>query len=436
MSCTQAASADILPGLVLSDQQQAGLAALEAFVQSEERIFLLTGYAGTGKTTLLQALLTRLRHQGDRRRVAFTALSNKATKVLAAMADRWDLAVDCMTCCRLLGLRPVIDKDTGQQNFTADSQRKALIHYYRLVVVDECSMINQEMWLLLVQAISDLSCTTQLLFVGDPAQLPPVHETRSLCFDQIYARFDLTDVVRYGGAIGLLADSVRQRLDQPILPSPVSQSNPNHTEGVFVVPRATWEQLLQRAFTSATYAENPDQVRVLAYTNHRVQNLNQQIRQAIYGSTLARFVVGERLIAHSPCLQDESIILQTSEECQVLDITPGQVDQWQVWHLEVETETGQMRQLQVLHEAEAPRLKTQLQHLAAAREWRLFWSLKQRFHEVHYSYCLTVHKSQGSTFQDVFIDWPNLRLNRRVTERNQLYYVAVTRAARRLFIPQ
>ena len=89
--------ANVLPGLELNHQQQDALALMEAFVASEERLFLLTGYAGTGKTTLLQALLTRLRDSGDRRKVAFTALSNKATKVLAEMAFHWSLNVDCMT---------------------------------------------------------------------------------------------------------------------------------------------------------------------------------------------------------------------------------------------------------------------------------------------------------------------------------------------------
>ena len=65
-----------------------------------------------------------------------------------------------------------------------------------------------------------------------------------------------------------------------------------------------------------------------------------------------------------------------------------------------------------------------------------FWDYKQLFHDVSYAYSLTVHKSQGSTFQDVFVDVPNLMLNRKVIERNQLYYVAFTRAAKRLFLCQ
>ena len=152
-SSTSQSAKDILPGLELNPQQQEALSTMEEFIESEERLFLLTGYAGTGKTTLLQALLTSLRQRGDRRKVTFTALSNKATKVLAEMAFRWDLDVDCMTCCRLLGLQPVIDKETGVQKFTRDRKKKGLINYYRLVVVDECSMINQEMWMLLVLSL-------------------------------------------------------------------------------------------------------------------------------------------------------------------------------------------------------------------------------------------------------------------------------------------
>lgn len=426
--------AHILPGIELNNQQQEALALMEAFVDSNERLFLLSGYAGTGKTTLLQALLTRLRDKGDRRKVTFTALSNKATKVLAEMAFRWNLDVDCMTCCRLLGLQPTIDKDTGVQKFTRDRQKKGLINYYKLVVVDECSMINQEMWFLLVEAISRLDADTQLLFVGDSAQLPPINEARSLCFEQIIQRFDLTEVMRYGGSIGSLADDIRQNLDRPEFPAFSSEMNQDKTEGLFVLPQTQWNDLINRAFVSDRYQENPDQVRVLAYTNRRVNTLNAQIRQVIYGDGLQRFVIGERLTANSPCLDGDAIILQTSQECEVLEIDLGQCDKWQVWFLEVETETGDYHRLRVLHESEQAKFDQELKLLAEGRQWKAFWDMKQFFHDLKYSYCLTVHKSQGSTFQDVFIDLPNLRRNVKVSERNQLYYVALTRAAKRVFI--
>ncbi|MGB3570607.1 MAG: AAA family ATPase [Phormidesmis sp.] len=427
---------EILPGLTLSQQQWDALQSLENFLHSDEKIYLLTGYAGTGKTTLLQALISRLQQSHDSRPVALTALSNKATKVLQSMAYRWGCEVDCMTCCKLLGLKPVIDKETGGQKFEPDRDRKNLTTEYDLVVVDECSMINEEMWILLVNTVSNFTQRTQLLFVGDSAQLPPVGETQSPCFEQIIARSDLTDVIRYGGAIGLLAEDIRTHLERPAMPRAVSDRNKTNTEGIFTIPQPHWETLMLRAFKSDAYSQNPDQVRVLAYTNARVNYLNNKIRAAIYGDKAARFMPGERLVARNACMGRDGILLQTSEECEVQAAYLTRFEGWLVWELEVTTDEDSERMLRVLHEDEQQRLKEILSNYAEQKQWMAFWDYKELFHDLSYAYSLTVHKSQGSTFQDVFIDVPNLMLNRKVTERNQLYYVAFTRASKRLFLCQ
>ena len=425
---------EVLPGIELSQQQWKALQALESFVNGDDKIYLLTGYAGTGKTTLLQALIIRLQQQHDGRPIAFTALSNKATKVLQAMAYRWGCEIGCMTCCKLLGLKPVIDKETGGQKFEPDRDRKNLTTEYDLVVIDECSMINQDMWELLVSSVSKFTDRTQLLFVGDSAQLPPVGEEKSPCFDFIYDRSDLTEVIRYGGAIGLIAEDVRMNLERRSMPRAQSDRNEANTEGIFTLPQSHWEKLMLRAFKSDAYDQNPDQVRVLAYTNARVNYINNKIRAAIYGEKAARFMPGERLVAKNACMGKDGILLQTSEECEVLDAHLVRFEGWLVWELEVETDENQERKLRVLHEDEQQRLKVLLSDYSEKKQWMAFWDYKELFHELSYAYSLTVHKSQGSTFQDVFVDVPNLMLNRKVVERNQLYYVAFTRAAKWLFL--
>jgi hypothetical protein len=200
------------------------------------------------------------------------------------------------------------------------------------------------------------------------------------------------------------------------------------------VPRPAWETLLLRAFTSEAYQANPDQVRALAYTNRRVHQLNRTIRDAIYGPHARRFVPGERLIAINPCLEDESIVLPTSAECEVIYVARGRDGEWPIWNLEVETEEGDFKTLRVLHESGLAEFKARLDFLAKEKRWMEFWDQKQRFHDVDYAYSLTIHKSQGSTFQDVFVDVPSMLVNRNVVERNQLCYVAFTRAAKRLFL--
>jgi exodeoxyribonuclease-5 len=420
----------------LTTEQQRALQALDGFVQGDEKLHLLTGYAGTGKTTLLQVFIQGLRQRGDNRPIVLTAFSNKATKVLTLMAAQWRLQIEAMTCCKLLGLRPEINEETGKQVFQSDRRQASQLDRYRLVIVDECSMINQELWDLLVNAVANLYQRTQILFVGDPAQLPPVNEPESPCFGQILQRSELTEVVRYGGAIGVVAEDLRRHLDRPQLPRFCSDTNSTYTEGCFVLPRATWEALLVRAFSSEAYQQNPDQVRALAYTNRRVQQLNRLIRRAIYGPNTLRFVPGERLIALNPCLQEESIILPTSAECEVLEVARGREGEWPIWLLEVETEEWEYRTLRVLHESGQAEFQARLNFLAQERRWMEFWDLQQQFHTVDYAYSLTIHKSQGSTFQDVFVDIPSMAANRNIVERNQLCYVAFTRAAKRLFLHQ
>lgn len=422
--------------IALTAEQLAALDALNEFVYSSEKLYLLTGYAGTGKTTLLQIFINGLREQGDDRKIVLSAFSNKATKVLATMADQWQLEVDAMTCCTLLGLRPVINEDTGNQEFQPDRKQGSQVDRYSLVIVDECSMVNEELWKLLVNAVSNLYGSTQILFVGDPAQLPPVNEPESACFREILHKSELTEVVRYGGAIGVIAEDVRRNLERDRLPRFGTDTNADRTEGCFVLPRQVWETLMLKAFTSDAYQMNPDQVRALAYTNRRVAHLNQMIRRTIYGATALRFVPGERLIAINPCLDDDAIILPTSAECEVLEARRGRDGEWPIWILSVETEEGDFRTLRVLHESGASELKLKLDTLAREKNWMAFWDLKQHFHEVDYAYSLTIHKSQGSTFQDVFVDVPSMRANRNVIERNQLCYVAITRAAKRLFVYQ
>lgn len=428
--------AETLPGICLNPQQTAVLAEMEAFLQSTERLHLLTGYAGTGKTTLLQALIKRLRQRGDRRSIVLSAFSNKATKVLGKMADRWNLGIDSMTCCKLLGLRPEIDPTTGKQVFRPDNDGENFFDRYQLIIVDEASMINEEMWLLLTTAASQLLQPNQILFVGDIAQLPPINEPASQVFSQIYSRSDLTEVVRYGGAIGVLAESIRNRLDNLQRPVLTTETNGDRTEGVIVAGRQDWEKLLIKAFQSESYRDDADYVRALAYTNARVNQLNQLIRAAIYGENQPRFVIGERLVASNPFVIDDAVLLQTSTECEVLDVAEGRQGNWHVWFLQVSTDDGKERMLQVLHELSHDEWTRQLKAYADDKRWQEFWSLKSLFADLNYAYCLTIHKAQGSTFQNVFVDMPNTLRNRNVRERNQLLYVAVTRAAKRLFILQ
>ncbi|NJK40682.1 MAG: AAA family ATPase [Acaryochloridaceae cyanobacterium SU_2_1] len=421
--------------LTLTHDQQLALEQLHQFLDSPERLFVLEGYAGTGKTTLLQAFVSELYERGDRRAIVFSAFTNKATKILTQMVENWGIKVDCLTCCQLLGLKPQIDPDTGVQEFVPDKDQENSFGKFALVVVDECSMINRNLWQLLMTEAMAFHLTSQILFVGDAAQLPPINETASPTFLEIANKAVLTEVVRYGSSIGVLAESIRRDLNAPRLPAWRTQLNADRTEGTIVLGKADWLKQLLRAFQSDKSQSDPDYVRALAYTNKRVIALNRQIRDAIFGPEVGRFMPGERLIAMNPVFRrEEEILIQTSAECWVEAAKEKEWSGWRVWQLSVETDTTTAEVL-VLHETEQQRFQRELARLAAGKQWQDFWQLKQqRFANLNYSYALTIHKAQGSTFENVFVDLPDVQRNRNIRERNQLLYVAVTRAAQRLFL--
>lgn len=149
--------------------------------QQRDQVFLLRGYAGTGKTSLIQAL-TKILPKYKRKSVLL-APTGRAAKVMATYARRpaftihkyiYQLQTD-RKGSMLFTLRPNKSRDT-------------------LFIVDEASMINDDrsQWSgslladLLEFVASGHQC--QLLFVGDSAQLPPVHSEESPALDADYLR--------------------------------------------------------------------------------------------------------------------------------------------------------------------------------------------------------------------------------------------------------
>lgn len=66
--------------------------------------------------------------------------------------------------------------------------------------------------------------------------------------------------------------------------------------------------------------------------------------------------------------------------------------------------------------------------------WKTFWKLKGEFTPVRHSYCSTVHKIQGSTLKEVFVDQGDILANPDTETALRCLYVACTRAKERLWI--
>lgn len=457
----------------LNEQQlEAAMAIVDWALNGDEQFYLLSGFAGTGKSFTVQVITKHLQSKGVT--VCYSAPTHKATEVLRVMAGRSGLSVDCETIQSLLWL--TVDYDDSGKEILVENHKKSSgnhILHYQFVVVDESSMISEELWKFLYDIVSvHLPC--KVLLMGDPAQLPPVNEQESPAF-KVYPRSELTKVMRFDGSILKLATEHRDSINSrtPIVPA---TSIDEDAKGVYVVDESTWLAQICRAFGSENAKANPDHTRILAWTNKRVDHLNNYVRSFLHGSDAPTFLQGERLMARTSipakktvtsqrwdhdrqekvCTEKEVsyTALPTCGQCVVASIVHGREtmdgQSFAVFYMTIVDEVGSVHDLTVLGDEDWEKFDKHMlewrKEAKQTKQWRPYYEALEHFcvfykgsnlmRRLSYGYALTVHSSQGSTFRNVFVDLSDIRRNRKHRERNQCSYVAVSRAAERVLICQ
>ena len=432
----------------LTNQQEQALQTLWRFLSAAaDHVFLLAGYAGTGKSTIVFQLVRLLREQG--KRVVLTAPTNKAVGVLRRMAIEHDISgIDFMTIHSLLGLSMI--SRGGERSL--EQIGMSYISMYDVVFIDECSMIGVKLWEFIERILAGTTDTLlsrqcpKLILMGDPAQLKPVNEGRSPTF-KISNQVQLTQVVRQGDSPLLeFITAIRGTVRGKEVFKPFARVSSDRSNGAFMVQRQT---LLKYACKKIAkeFAVNPDSFRILCWTNRQVDWYNQKIQTFLYGKDAKRFIVGERLITKEPVVAPDgkTVVLPTSAEVKVCDVAEDQFAGYQVWRVAVTNDDGAMRQIYALHESEQDRFEAEAERLVEGAKnnpflWRRYYKHLETFAHVRPCFALTVHNSQGSTFNEVAIDAEDLSKRAAdgklssIRETNSLWYVAASRARQRVFV--
>lgn len=176
-------------------QESAADAVLEWFNNSSEQVFRLFGYAGTGKTTVANGIVERIRESRKPKRFSscFAAFTGKAAHVLRTKGC--DASTIHGLCYKL------VSEKNKQPVFMLDD--KSILWNMDLLVLDEVSMVNEEIG----EDLLSFGC--KILVLGDPAQLPPVSGTGF--FTSAEPDFLLTEIHRQAAdsPIIRLATSIR-----------------------------------------------------------------------------------------------------------------------------------------------------------------------------------------------------------------------------------
>lgn len=321
------------------------------------------------------------------------------------------------------------------------------------------------------------------LFVGDLAQLPPVGEGVSKLLNDPDASLNVVLRQAKGSEILNLATRIRG-----------GDLSMEYDTGKDVFRVHDAEELFYAAlerFQSAEYQKDAAHARMLVFRNERRKAINQRMRKLLVDSP-EPYAPGEWLVMYSAFAPEKSRLnvlaerakaqgggsawrpffrykeslgdtltqLHVSEEVRVIDVEDGTIDlgdwSFNVHRIHVLARGDEHFELPVLTAEEVEgyeKIKTELMQAALAlrtkqkeceekshewyaldadrrQVWQMYFTLEETFAQVDYAYAMTVHKSQGSTFDHVFVDVPDLLSSGGMQQR--ILYTACTRPAKSL----
>ena len=420
----------IFDEFIPTPDQQAAIQSLLDFIQDPQTTswyFCFRGYAGTGKTSCMREVARRTADSAVE--IVYTTPTNKAAKVLRQIVG------EASTIYSLLGLR--VDKNGETKKITHG--KPVDLSEIDVIVIDEASMVNAHLFDLL-QDVAD-KWHLKVIFMGDPAQLPPVKEVESEALKGEIG-VQLTQVMRHDNQILELVTRIRQTIFTPT-PSVTIKNDNDGNEGVWKLSKLDFRKRIFQAAANGEFADGKT-TKVISWRNKLVDEYNQIVRQAIFGAQAQPgfYLPGDRIVAAGPCERGDEILLHTDDEAVIegaIECKHPLEPKYHALELKARTEENQVIRLLVIHPISLQQFLNDSELLAHEARgnpklWKRFWEHRDMFHDIRYGNALTAHRSQGSTYINCFVDFQDVLYNRNRTEAFKCLYVACSRARKRLFL--
>lgn len=363
-----------------SPEQDAALLAVDAWLKDKPgrgapQVFRLFGYAGTGKTTLAQHVASHI--DGSTRFCAFTG------KAALVMRERG--CPDASTIHSLI-YKPQSSSEEAPNFFLWD---EAPAGKASLIVVDECSMVDEELGRDL------LSFGVPILVLGDPAQLPPV--SGGGFFTNSAPDIMLTQVHR-------------QAADNPIV-----RLSMDVREGRGLVPGRYGEsEVVEMRELDPECVTDADQV--LVGRNVTRRNYNMRLREL------------KGFAGDLPAAGDKLVCLRNKRQKSLFNGS--------LWTVNEQAVSNRKQIITMRLTPEEAGLFNKVKVSVRPECFRggiedLDWSIRKRYEEFDFGYVLTVHKAQGSQWDEVVLFNESFAFQE---TRDRWLYTGITRAARKLTV--
>ena len=437
-------------------QQEDALNAMDEFIKSDRTSMTLSGYAGTGKTSLMEMLSQKMRKQG--KGIMFCASTNKAAAVLKERVSK--SGFEAHTLNKVFGINVEVDANQAYNAKNLVNRLKDVkIPYGTTIIIDEASMINEENY----RILNDIAKRNglKIIYVGDAAQLAPVNETKiSKVFRDQGHEVRTLSIVERTGDNAILKEATALRENKTL--SGESSFNAKGQGVAYLKASNQQEKEAVIARFIPKLKENPNYFRILAYTNAAVANYNTKVRQLLgYNDSTPR--VGEPITGyanwgHIYDRNDGKYRFINSEAYKVvkvesprnarISLPDGSSATMQAIPITLENSMGEKGTFNLMDikgnqenrriATQLAQMKSQLWNKARGLSGKAKAQILQQINAIDeflfvndnitegnrtlqakvfdFGYAMTVHKSQGSTFTHVLMD--DVDIDKAKDERN------------------
>lgn len=360
-----------------SPQQDAALRAVSEWLKDKSgpQVFRLFGWAGTGKSTLARHLAQGVKS------VKYAAFTGKAALVMRKHGCRGASTIHSL-------IYTLVSDKEGEPRFALDPESEAVDA--DLIVIDEVSMVDE------VLGRDLLSFGTKVLVLGDPFQLPPVQGAGFFTRDE-------PDV--------MLTEIHRQAADNPIIRMSIDIREGGYLEH----GRYGESVVIPRGEVDREAVMQADQV--LVGRNKTRVDYNDRIREL------------KGLPEHEPVPGDRLVCLRNNPVKKFLN--------GQIWiATDVKKRSGERYSFLLDPDDPTSKAKAQTRAITHAKffsgeEETLTWPERRQFDEFTFGYCLTVHKAQGSQWDNVYLFDESFVFRE---DRQRWLYTGVTRASEKITV--
>lgn len=426
----------------------------------------LTGAGGTGKTFITKYIISHCKYSNSV--IKCTSSTHKACRVFSQALGGKDVDTIQSTFGLRLDLR-LEDFDPANPQFNPMAKPK--LENIKLLLVDEASMLPSKLVTFICNECKKLEI--KIIFIGDNYQLAPVNEKKSIAFDRCFEINQLKEIVRQAAnnPITNLLELLRYDIEHhtyrflEYISKNIGITNYNDiNEGFCICGKESFRHLINMSFNDEAYKKNIDMYRIIAYTNACVSGWNSYIRNTIIQDSDKNIITKNDLIMSYETIVNEfmEIVINNSEEYIINDIVnfvddaygfKGFLVKFQLIHGGMITrplfiiDHRDKFTIQKYHKTITSLISSAKSASGGTRvsKWKAYYEFKKKYliaaniidrngktlysRDIDYGFAITAHKSQGSTYDTVFID-----VNDMVYDRMGKPYANQEDLLRRLYV--